>query len=184
MGSPYGPIQHFDGSVGQLGGISGTTGTLPAGLTMGQARWEGGVMYRLFCNASINAQSAGAGFARWVGSALGGNSPYSVTVTTVTESLSGLACACPNTVPTGFYFWGATLGFPVKLNVSNISIATDKAVMPAANGKWTLASGVSEAAAWNAGDQALSTGTTDTASGRFYVDFEYNFRKASLGDPV
>ena|ERR1051325_913291 len=181
--SPFGPIQHFDG-FGQLNTVSGSTGTLPAGLNLGQPRWENGVMYRLFCNASTQSAAAGQGMARYVGSALGGNSPYSVTVTTVTESISGLACITPNTVTTGFYFWGIEEGHPVKLLVSNISIATQAVVMPAANGKFTLASGVSTAAGWNAGDAASSTATTDTASGRFYIDLRASQRKAMYDDPT
>lgn len=181
--SPFGPIQHFDG-FGQLNTVSGSTGTLPAGLSLGQPRWENGVMYRLFCNACTQSAVAGQGMARYLNSAAGGNSPYSVTVTTTTESVSGLACVTPNTVTTAFYFWGIEEGHPVKLLVSNISIATGAVVMPAANGKFTLASGVSTGIGLNAGDAALATGTTDLASGRFYVDFRASQRKAIYDDPA
>lgn len=183
MAGPYGIIQHFD-NFGQLNTVSGSTGTLPAGLAMGQPRWENGVMYRLFCNACTQSALAGNGMARYVGSGLGGNSPYSVTVTTVTESVSGLACVTPNTVTTGFYFWGITQGYGVKLAVSNVSVATQARAMPAANGKFTLTATATVAVAWNAGDTTLATGTTDTASGRFVIDFESNFRRHVLGDPV
>lgn len=158
---------------GGLGSVSGTVATLPAGAAMGMERWHDGKMYRLFCNASNQTLAKGAGFARSAGSAAGGVGPYSVTVTTTTESLTGVAGACEHaTVSTANYFWGVVWGHPVALLQSNISVATDAYVTPAADGKFTLTTTASHKVALNMGDSSTGTATTDAVSGRFFVFFE------------
>lgn len=93
---------------GGLGGISNTVTSLPAGYTLGEERWEGGIKYRLFYNDKtianvglvLSPQAASLG-------------PYSCSVSTT----SGLnqhfgACVAHNTtVPASSFFWGAVQGY-------------------------------------------------------------------------
>jgi len=157
-------------AAGGLGSISGTVGTLPAGAVLGEERWHGNVKYRLVCNAGNSQVSPGYGVKR-VGAGAG---PYSVTVTTTTESVAGIVGACQHaTIATGYYGWVATLGHPVKLVASNISLATNALVGPAADGKFITTDTVYNQVGVNIGDAASgSTALTDATGNRFRVNFE------------
>lgn len=166
-------LDQISSDEGGLAGISGVTGTLPDGMFLGMQRNVGNKRYQLFYNTSNQSAAIGTGMQRSGGSAAGGAGPYSLTVTTVTEAVNNTVCAVEhNSVPTANYFWGVTFGHPVALKMSNVSVATDGYITPAADGKFTLTTTVSHYVAQNKGDAALSTGTTDTVSGRFFVFFE------------
>jgi len=101
-------------AAGGLGSISGVVATKPAGADMGEERWDNGIKYRLCCNASLGTPAYPGHVLSAIPSASvgAGNSMYSMTMTTVSGSLNGDACAVVHnaTVPTGYYFWGATFG--------------------------------------------------------------------------
>jgi len=161
-----------------LASISGLAGSLPAGAVLGEERWENNIKYRLFYNDGGDTIPPGYMFK----SKGAGQGPYSVTVTTVTESVSGVRGVCHNaSSTTGTYFWGAVFGYPVRMSASNISIATGVFVGVAAAGLCVTTSTTAHYVAQNIGDAAtpLSTALTQTGSGttskcgtRFFVFFE------------
>jgi hypothetical protein len=158
---------------GALGGISGvvTAGSyIPDGYSLGEERWEGGVKYRLFYNGGGASITAGYSFKH---SVTVGASPYSVTVSVVTETITqAMGCVAHKTVPTAAYFWGAVYGGPVKLMVSNVSIATQALVMIAADGNHTLTATSTAAVARNLGTGTSCT--TDARGGQFFLMYEKN----------
>lgn len=149
-----------------LGSISGTVSTLSPGVDLGEARMHNGAVYRVFYNAGNSQISKGRCF---VASVTVGNSPYSVTVSTVTETVfKVMGAVVHSTVPTGNYFWGVTSGGPVALLVSNVSVATNALLMVAADGNHTLTATTTAGVAIN----GPSTATTDAIGGQFYVYYE------------
>lgn len=151
-----------------LGGISNTVSTLSVapGVELGEERIYQNTKYRLFFNAGNSQISKGRCF---VNSLTVGNGRYSVTVSTITETVfKVMGAVVHSTVPTGNYFWGATYGGPVALLVSNVSVATQALLMVAADGNHTLTATTTAGIAINGGP----TGTTDTVSGGFYVYYE------------
>lgn len=154
---------------GGLGGISGVVSSLPAGFSMGEVRWQNGIKYRLMHNAGNSQINPGMACKH----AEAGAGPYSVTVSTVTEAVTGArGVVLHATATTGTYFWGVVYGHPVKVMASNISIATDAQVGLAANGKFITTNAVTNIIARNIGDATAATATTDAAGSRFLVFFE------------
>lgn len=157
-----------------LGSISGTVATLSGGgYTLGEVRYEGNtnIKYKLFYNAGNSQIGPGYAFK----STLAGTSPYSVTVTTVTETVTGAMGVVFNaTAPTGHYFWGVVEGHPVKCVASNISLVTGVPVGLAGDGKFITTATSGNWVAINVGDAASATATTDATGSRFYVFFEKN----------
>lgn len=103
---PINDVRVFVG--GGLGGISNTVTSLPAGYTLGEERWEGGVKYRLFYNDKT--QIAPGLVASPQAASLG---PYSVSVST-TSGLNQHFGACVvhhATALASSYFWGVTQGY-------------------------------------------------------------------------
>lgn len=126
-----------------LGSISGVVETKPAGADMGEERWDNGIKYRLCCNASLGTPAYPGNVLSAIPSAVvgGGNGPYSMTMTTVVDAHNGdLAAMVHNaTVPTGYYFWGATYGyFASGVVVSDTSASTGNALGVAADGAFGL----------------------------------------------
>lgn len=153
-------------AAGGLGSISGVVATAPAGANLGEERWHNGAKYRLFYNAGNSQISKGRCF---VNSLTVGNGPYSVTVSTVTETVNKVMGAVVHaTATTGTYFWGVVRGGPVSLLVSNVSVATQARLMVAADGNHTLTATLTAAIAINAG----ATATTDAVGGNFHVFYE------------
>lgn len=165
MAGPYGIIQHFD-SLGELNKISGTTGTLPAGVALGQPRWEGGVSYRLFCNAGNSAIAPGRAFAP-----IGSAGPYSVTITTTSKTFDhiGAGFVVNATAATGFYFWGAVGGPIGGVFGDASSVPTGSAFYIGSDGAVELfpqsAMTGNAAIGINLGGAATKTVTTGTKSG-------------------
>lgn len=155
-----------------LGKVSGTVTSLPAGYVLGEERWENLVKYRLVCNAG-NSQISQGNCAQPINSA----GPYSVTVSTTSDTMAfGAVVAYNATAATGVYFWGAVRGrMPL---VPNTSIATGGLAILSANGvvinAFTLptAAALNRPIAINLGGAASKTGTTSTLSGDFLVNIE------------
>lgn len=92
----------------QMGSVSAVVAaTLNVAYTLGEARMENGIKYRLFYN--VGGASAPVG-AVMTPNASGG--PYSMTVTTASNTNDHLgACVVVHaTISTGAYFWGAVRG--------------------------------------------------------------------------
>lgn len=93
---------------GQMGSVSAVVAaTLNVAYTLGEARMESGVKYRLFYNAGGASAPVGA-----VLTPQKSAGPFTMTVTTASLSNHHLG-ACVNlhaTVSTGAYFWGAVRG--------------------------------------------------------------------------
>lgn len=162
---------------GGLGNLGGTATSLPAGMTLGEVRWNetGTKKYRLFYNAGGASIPSNYVFQR----AYGGAGLYSVTVTTTTETGNTAAAGMNEgfaTIPTASYFFGAVYGHPFQLVAATVSIATDAGVCMEATsggGKVMLSTTPSfNCIGMNLGDSSAGTATTGTASGRFFVAFE------------
>ena len=168
-------LQVYDG-FGELNSVSGSTGTLPAGLNLGTIRQEGGVKYVLCYNKGNSAMDAGMLCMNTTPAAGTMMGPYSVTITTVTESIAGVrGCVANATVPTGYYFWMAVKGGPVNLRASNISLKTGHMVGPAAAGLCVTTDTSANYVGYNAGTEGSSaTACTDATptNPSFWVDFE------------
>lgn len=154
-----------------LGGISANVTSLPVGYQLGERRHVSGVDYVLAYNKGNSAADQGCLLAATVGC---GVLPYSVTVTTVTESVNPAIVGWVQnaTVPTASYFWMATYGFPAGLRASNISIATGVFVGPAAAGLVITTNTTANYVAVNIGDTTTATAQTNGsggAYGRFFV---------------
>lgn len=155
--------------------VSSVAGSLPIGPQLGDVKIVNGIKYRLFFNDGGDVIYPGYMF-----KAKGaGQGPYSVTVTTTTESVSGIKGVVLNaTATTNTYFWGAVYGHPVKMAASNISIATGVFVGPALGGQCITTTTTAHFVGLNVGDATTATATTNaTASGtavgsRFFVFFE------------
>lgn len=164
-----------------LGNINGSATSLPAGYTLGEVRYNdiGTKKYRLFYNAG--GASLPTGYVQAKDAA--GAGPYSgITATTETGATFAICCNDnTKTVPTASYYWGCVQGHPVQLLVSNISIATDVAVLAATDGKVIPATVPTMTPfAVNVGDSAsanVGTGATDSIGPRFRVFFESAYEK-------
>lgn len=102
-------IRHqVDSGLDNLGVISSVAAvTLAVGRTLGEARIESGIKYRLFYNAGGASAPVGA-----ILTPVGSAGPYTMTVTTASNSNDHLgACVAVHaTITTGAYFWGAVRG--------------------------------------------------------------------------
>ena len=151
-----------------LGSVSGVVTSFPVGYTLGEERTQDGVKYRLFYNGGADA-GIGKGFC-FVSSLTVGNTPFSVTVSTITETVLRVEGAVVNTtVPTGGYFWGAVSGGPVALRMSNISVATNALIMVTLDGMHTLTATTTA----GVGRNGPSTAACDAVGGAFYVYYEH-----------
>lgn len=152
---------------GGLGSISGVVSALPAGYRLGEERiLPNGDYYELFYNACNQQISKGFAFARNQGSAAAAG-PYSCTVTTVTEVAYNAAGMCVHaTATTGTYFWGLVqnVASGVALVGATAVAAGGMALQLAANGQFT--NGTTQAVGYT-----VTTGTTGTLSGSYYVNF-------------
>lgn len=152
-----------------LGKVSGTVTSLPAGYVLGEERWENAVKYKLVYNAGNSAIAPG-----YLATPITSAGPYSVTISTTSDSMAFGAVVNYNaTAATGAYFWGAVTGrMPLQCNSS---IATGGAAILSANGvvinAFTLptAAALNRPIALNLGGAASKTGTTGTLSGDFLV---------------
>ena len=164
-----------------LGDINGTVTSLPAGMALGEVRWNetGTKKYRLFYNAGGASIPTYNVFQR----SFGGTSLYSVTVTTTTETGCTAAAGAMQgnkTVTTGAYFWGAVYGHPFSLISATVTIATGNGVcMEGTSGggkcmKATIPS--NNAMAYNVGDATSANGGDISVAGgvgtRFFLLFE------------
>jgi hypothetical protein len=150
-----------------LGSVSNIVSSLPAGYTLGERRREGAEEYVLIYNSGGASATIGNAMVGGVG----GVGAYSASVTTPANSTPPLALGCVKhaTVTTGSYAWLLTRGDAGKLVVSNVSIATGMKVQVGVDG--VFASTVnSNVVGYNRGDSD-GTGTTDTFSGDFQVQF-------------
>ena len=162
-----------------LASVSGTASSLPAGAVLGEERWENNIKYRLFYNDGGEVIYPGYCF-----KAKGaGQGPYSVTVSTVSESVSQVkGVNLHATSTTGTYFWGVVFGHPVKIAATNISIGTGTYAYPAANGQFVTTTTTSTSLGYLAFNQgvAASSATALTnanysgivTGNRFFVFFE------------
>ena len=91
-----------------LGKVSSTVATLPGGYTLGEVRHDGGIKYRLFCNASPDQINPGWGFMR-----ASGCGAYSIALTSTLDVARHIGGGVVHhaTVPTAYYFWGAVRGY-------------------------------------------------------------------------
>lgn len=156
-------------AAGKLGGVSGTAATLPAGAELGEERWHAGVKYKLFYNAGT--ASITVGHAASPIPIAGGSTPFSVTVSTLTNVGNAFgACVVPNaTVATGYYFWGAVKGaLTASLMQSGATLATGDVIGIGEDGKLN---GLTPASAQVSGNGAIgwvvagpTAGTTAVAA--------------------
>lgn len=172
-------LQHYVG-FGQLDSVSGSTGTLPAGLILGEERQEGALFYRLMYNEGNSEGDQGD----VMSPIASGGGPYSCTITTTSDGMHGYGAVVVHnaTVPTGFFFWGAFKGYPVKVKAGTASIATGGSFMVAIDGTVSTATTAATAAiigqrntrvivGENIGGATTTTVTTDTRSGDCYINF-------------
>jgi len=167
---------------GGLGSLSGTVTSLPAGVNLGEVRWneDGTKKYRLFYNAGGASIPSNYVFQR----SFGGTSAYSVTVTTTSETGNTAAAGMNEgvvTIPTASYFWGAVYGHPFKLVMATASVGTDVGVCmegTSGGGKCMISTTPSfNCIAYNLGDfsstvTGIATAMTSLAGGRFFITFE------------
>ncbi len=113
-----------------LGKVSGVVTSLPAGYVLGEERWEAQKKYRLVYNSG-GASGAIGNFMTNVGS----TGPYSLTVTTASDSNQHLNAVVVHnaTATTGAYFWGLVQG-RCALTTGNASVPTGTAVYISAAG--------------------------------------------------
>lgn len=155
-----------------LGSISAVVGSLPVGYTLGESRMVNEVKYRLIYNSGGASAAVGHAMIRQTI-----NQPYSLTVTCLTELITGAVGVVQNaTLTTDAYAWIAVQGHPVSCVASNISIATGMPVTLAKDGKFVTTATSGNWVAVNVGDAAAGTTTavTDTAGDRFEIFFESN----------
>lgn len=151
-----------------VGSISGVITSLAGGYKLGERRHQDGVDYVLAYNKGTSEAGQGMLLAATMGC---GVLPYSVTVTTVTESVNPAVVGWVQnaTAPASTYFWMGVYGFPASLRASNISIATGVFVGPAAAGKVITTNTTANYIAINIGDVASATAVTDSIGTRFFV---------------
>lgn len=112
---PYGPRQTFGDGI--VGGISSVVATIPAGIKLGEERFHNGVYYRFMYNGGNSAINPGfIASPKSLGSGAVNVGPFSATVSTVSQTAHALGAVVNqhSTVPTGYYFWGAFRGYPVR----------------------------------------------------------------------
>jgi len=164
--------RHIYGDEG-LGSPSGVVTSLPVGYALGEERVRDNIKYQLVYNNGNSAIEPGNLCIST--SVVANQTLYSVTLTSVTESVAGIRGCCHHaTVATGSYFWMVRHGHPVNLMASNISIATAAKVGPAAAGKVVTTDTAANYVGYNVGDAASATATTDAipTNGRFFVWFD------------
>ena len=155
-----------------MGSISAVVATLPLGYTLGESRTVGNLRYRLVYNAGNSQATVGS-----VVTAVqnGGAGPYSMTVSTVSQSFNHLGCAVVvnATATTGTYFWGAVEGRVGPMIGDNTSVPTGSAFYVGAAGTISLmpqsiVTG-NLVCGFNLGGAASKTVTTGTLSGDCYL---------------
>jgi hypothetical protein len=157
----------------QLGSVSAVVAaTLNAAYTLGEARMESGIKYRLFYNAGGASAPVGAVLAPILSAG-----PYSMTVTTTSQSNAHLGgcVALHATISTGAYFWGAVRGRIGTILGGIASVPTGGAFMVGVNGAvepigqssitGALAVGI------NLGASASKTITTGAKTGDVSISF-------------
>jgi len=149
-----------------LGGISSVVSSLPAGYTLGEARYLGATKYRLVHNAGNSQVNPGFGMTPVLSAGA-----YSLTISSASKVNAhiGAAFVVHATITTGAYGWAA-IGGPIGGVVADAtSIPTGSAFYLAANGQvehmpqsvvtGNMIIGV------NLGGSASKTVTTGTKSG-------------------
>ena len=113
-----------------LGKVSGVVTSLPAGYVLGEERWEALKKYRLVFNAGGASGAIGN-----VMASVGSTGPYSVTVTTASDSNHHVnaVVVANSTATTGSFFWGLVQG-RTALTTGNTSAATGQAIFISAAG--------------------------------------------------
>ena len=155
-----------------LGKVSGTVTSLPAGYVLGEERWENAAKYRLMFNAG--GASITQGFAAAPIMSAG---PYSLTVTTTSKTFDhiGAGFALNATVPTAAFFWGA-VRFRGAVVGDASSVPTGSFFYIASDGKveLTVQSVMTgnQIIGVNLGGAASKTITTGVLSGDAYVTLE------------
>lgn len=120
-----------------MGSISAVVGTLPAEFNLGEAREFNRIDYVLCYNSSTNAEISAGKIASPV---LAGAGVYSVTVSNASKTNAhiGAVCVQNTTVPTGYYFWGAKIGYVAGLVGDTASLPTGSALYLSGDGEVTL----------------------------------------------
>lgn len=113
-------------AAGELGSISGTVGTLPAGAELGEKRIHNGLTHRLcYNNGNSMAYPGHVLSAVPVMAATASVGSYSMTITTVSGTRNAAAAAVVHhaTVATNHYFWGVTAGRLTSGLVCNAAVS-------------------------------------------------------------
>ena len=156
-----------------LGGISSVVATLPAGYTLGEARYEGNIKYRLFFNSG--GEQIGPGFCFTPVITTG---PYSVTITTTSKTFDHIGAGFIQhaTSTTATFFWGAVRGRIAGAVGDASSTPTGSVFYIGSDGKVELHTQSvitgSKAIGVNLGGSASKTITTGAKSGDPYVNLE------------
>lgn len=160
------------GAPGDLNSVSAVASSLPIGLALGEQRFEDDKKYVLCYNKGNSAIPKGYAATP----ADGSSGPYSVTISTVTNSFHHLGAVHVNnaTVPTGYYFWGMKSGRAGGA-VCNSAIATATVLKLGGSGLYeTIAQSTvtgNVAVGVNLGGAASKTMTTGAYTGDPFISF-------------